>query len=89
MNAPTPIVLGMTPEQALAAGGPHTMMLSPDPAVWPRGSDLNAVLQAQTDRPDGSYLSLVFENSVQYPGATVRFRVVFDHGRVVSIDPLT
>jgi hypothetical protein len=85
---PTKVELGMTPTQAIAAGGSCAVSLSPDPAVWPSLADPDAVLTAQAEHPDDSEITLVFENDRQFPGQLARFRALFRSGRVDTIERL-
>lgn len=80
------VMPGMTPFEAKLAGGAFAYQVKVDPAVWPENANPLAVLWAQSERPDASYIRMSFKNRSQFSTATATaFAVVFDHGRAKEI----
>jgi hypothetical protein len=82
------VSIGMPPYEASLAAGAYSFQVEPD-AKWPKATDPQIIIQAQTMHPDASKIWLTFENGTQYPAdGIVRFRVFFQNGKAVEINPL-
>jgi len=80
------VILGMLPEEAIAAAGQCATTVLADKARWGEGFDSAQVIYAQRMHPDNSYIDLVFWTRTQFnTPKPVGFKVVFEHGRAVSI----
>lgn len=79
------VIVGMSPEEAHAAGGPGPYYIRKDPK-WPSGTNPLTILRAQTKEPDNSVIEMRFRNQRQYGTATpVVFTAHIERGRVVRI----
>lgn len=80
------VMPGMTPFEAKLAGGAFSYQVKVDPAVWPEQANPLAVLWAQTERPDASFIRMNFKNRTQFSSATATaFSVVFEQGKAKEI----
>jgi hypothetical protein len=80
------VTLEMTPFEAQLAGGGFNYKVQPDPAHWPANAHPLAVIRAQSERPDASFIRMTFRNDTQFPGLGTRvFHVTFKHGAAQEI----
>jgi hypothetical protein len=80
------VILGMFPDEAIAAAGQYVSAVKPDKARWPEGSDPRQVIWYERTHPDDSYIDLVFWTRTQFDTPEpVGFKVVFGQGRASSI----
>ncbi|WP_198683853.1 hypothetical protein [Peristeroidobacter agariperforans] len=80
------VTLGMTPFEAKLAGGGFAYKVQPDPTRWPSNANPLAVIFAQSEQPDASYIRMTFRTDTQFPGAGTRaFHVVFKQGAAQEI----
>ena len=83
------VILGMFPDEAIAAAGTFASMVKADKARWGENYDSWQVIRSERAHPDDSYIDLVFWTRAQFDTAEpVGFKVVFSHGRAVSITRL-
>ena len=82
------VILGMYPDEAVAAGGDAGTALIRDPK-WPADTPDSDILNAQRFKPDSSQIHIVFRNKTQFgTPKPVSFRVHFQGGRVSRIEEL-
>jgi hypothetical protein len=80
------VILGMFPDEAAAAAGQFAYAVKVDKARWGDSYDTWQVIYAQRAHPDDSEIELNFWTSTQFDTTNVvGFKVVFEHGRAVSI----
>ena len=80
------VLLGMTPEEAHAAGGAGPYSVQRDPK-WPEGTNPLRVIAAQTSAPDNSVIELYFSNTRQFHSLqNVAFTAHVEHGRVIRLE---
>jgi hypothetical protein len=80
------VILGMFPDEAAAAAGQFAYAVKVDKAWWGENYDTLQVIYAQRGHPDNSEIELNFWTSTQFDTTNVvGFKVVFEHGRAVSI----
>jgi hypothetical protein len=83
------VILGMSPYEASLAAGAYSFDVVADPAKWPKGTDPNRVIAAQSLHPDNSQITCVFRNATQFPElGTTRFKVIFSLGRAIRIEAM-
>lgn len=82
------VLIGMSLEEASAAGGSNIFSIDRDRAVWTKEeTDPWQIIAAQRLHPDDSKISLHFQNVTQFGTADrIQFSVVFARGRAVSIE---
>jgi len=80
------VVLGMSPFEALLAGGAFVFRVEPDRKVWPIGTDPYRIIYGQSHTPDDSKIWMTFENETQFPGEGRKaFTVEFERGKAIKI----
>ena len=80
------VLIGMTPFEAVLAGGDFEYSLYVDPSVWTGVYNDLDVLWEQSYEPDGSLISLRFQNRTQFPNESLQsFWVEFNNGLVSRI----
>jgi hypothetical protein len=80
------VILGMFPDEAAAAAGQFAYAVKVDKARWGDNYDTWQVIYAQRAHPDDSEIELNFWTRTQFDTPEpVGFKVVFEHGRAVSI----
>jgi len=83
------VILGMFPDEAIAAAGTFASAVKADKARWGEKYDSWQVIRSERAHPDDSYIDLVFWTRTQFDTPErVGFKVVFSHGRAVSITRL-
>jgi hypothetical protein len=82
------VILGMYPDEAIAAGGDAGTAVARDPK-WPDDTPDTEILNAQRFKPDASRIHIVFRNKTQFgTSKPVSFRVHFQKGQVSRIEQL-
>jgi hypothetical protein len=80
------VILGMFPDEAAAAAGQFAYAVKVDKARWGENYDTLQVIYSERVHPDNSEIELNFWTSTQFDTTNVvGFKVVFEHGRAVSI----
>ena len=80
------VVLGMSPFEALLAGGAFAFRVEPDRKVWPSRTDPYRIIYGQSLAPDDSKIWMTFQNETQFPGeGRRRFTVEFERGKAIVI----
>ena len=80
------VVLGMSPFEALLAGGTFVFRVKPDRKVWPSGTDPYRIIYGQSLAPDDSKIWMTFQNETQFTGeGRQRFTVEFERGKAIII----
>ena len=83
------VVLGMSPFEALLAGGTFVFRVQADRKVWPRGTDPYRIIYGQSLAPDDSKIWMTFKTETQFPGeGRQRFTVEFERGKAILIKKL-
>jgi len=81
------VVLGMSPFEALLAGGTFVFRVQADRKVWPRGTDPYRIIYGQSLAPDDSRIWMTFETETQFPGEGRQgFTVEFEIGKAIKIE---
>ena len=80
------VVLGMSPFEALLAGGTFVFRVQPDRKVWPSDTDPYEIIYGQSHTPDDSKIWMTFETEIQFPGEGRKaFTVEFERGKAIKI----
>ncbi|MFH2066496.1 MAG: hypothetical protein ABIK15_14955 [Pseudomonadota bacterium] len=80
------IIIGMCPNEAVAAAGDPFFFVAKLDKKWPKGTYPPSVIMIQCENPDSSIFTLTFSNTTQYDDKlNHNFSVKFVHGKATEI----